>query len=122
MNELIYIAGPYTNIDLAYQCRCKEILTEAAATCAKAGHVVFSPITHSAPMERLGLQFTHEEWVEFDRPFMAVATWLLVLKIPGWEESRGVTFERGFFAGARKPVTILLPDDVKAWAERLGRN
>jgi hypothetical protein len=64
---------------------------------------VFSPIAHTHIAGAL-LRQDHEFWMAADRPFMARCDGLLVLRQPGWKESRGVTEEIQTFAKAGKPV------------------
>jgi hypothetical protein len=69
---------------------------------------VFSPIAHTH-YAGTDLRQDHEFWMAADRPFMDRCDGLLVLRQPGWKESRGVTEEIQTFAKAGKPV--LFSDD-----------
>ena len=120
MAEIIYIAGPYSHVSQLVRDERETVLTQAAAICAKHGHIVCSPITHSAPLERAGLELTQHDWLAFNEPFMELATRMLWLKIDGWQDSQGLTWEIEFFRHLKKPVTGLIPDLVEAWAKNLG--
>ena len=109
MKEIIYISGPYTDPDPVVRNQREYALTQAAATSAKYGHIVYSPITHSAPLARMGLDLTHEQWMEFDRPFMELCTRCVVVTLPGYDRSKGVVAEIEYFTSAHKPVYFLHP-------------
>ena len=119
--EIIYVAGPYSHPSPDVRSGREILLTEAAWLCAKAGHCVYSPITASAPLERLGLDWRLDQWLKFDWPFMELATRLLVVKLSGWEESRGVTHEINNFLTAGKHVTLLHLSEVEEWAAGLNK-
>jgi hypothetical protein len=87
----IYLAGPYSGQE-EHSFRCLTYLT---GRLQKLGHVVFSPVTHSHPVARSqSMPTDHEFWMDQDLPFLqAWADELWVLKLPGWEESKGVQEE-----------------------------
>ena len=118
MKEIIYISGPYTDPDPLVRGNRERQLTQAAATFAKYGHIVYSPITHSVPLARMGLSLTHEEWIEFDRPYMELCTRCVVVALDGWFESRGVQEEIKYFLGAYKPLLYLMPEEIEDYAKR----
>jgi hypothetical protein len=59
------------------------------------GETVFCPIAHS---HSIGLELDkpvdHEFWMEQDQPLLMHATRMLILKLDGWDTSRGVEEER----------------------------
>ena len=107
--KLIYLASPYTaKQDVTQRSRYWKA-TQAAAKLAKQyGHSIYAPITMTRPMECIlipaGENLSHEEWLEFDKPFMEAATELWVLMLPDWEESTGVSYEIEHFQRAGKPI------------------
>lgn len=118
MKEIIYISGPYTDPNPLIRGDRERQLTIAAATFAKRGHIVYSPITHSAPLARMGLDLTHEQWIAFDKPFMELCTCCVVVALYGWYESRGVQEEIKYFNEAYKPVFFVVPEGVEDYAAR----
>ena len=119
MKEIIYISGPYTSPDPLVRGLREYRLTQAAAIFVKHGHIVYSPITHSAP---LGVKLTHEQWIAFDRPFMELCTRCVVVALDGWFESRGVQEEIKYFLGAYKPLLYLMPEEIEDYAKRWAVN
>lgn len=58
------------------------------------GMCVFSPITHCHPMAQTHVMpRTWSFWGKLDRQFIEASDGLLVLKMPHWEESEGITAE-----------------------------
>jgi hypothetical protein len=90
----------------------------AAAALIRLGHVVYSPITMTHPIDKvmagtsntLGSDF----WVRFDEAFMEACSSINVLMIDGWDRSSGVRREIEFFTRRGKPVTYMDPETLSA--------
>ena len=107
-HPLCYLATPYSKyaegIDAASEIACKiagKLITEGVS--------VFSPIAHSHGIAKAaGINpLDHDVWLDADRPMMDAATALIVAKIPGWRDSKGVSYEIVEFCRASKPVFFL---------------
>ena len=89
-----YLASPYTHPDPAVRETRFRQAAEAAAGLMLCGEVVFSPIAHSHPID---LNFDYPEsgafWKRQDEPFLMLCAKMIVLMLPGWEESKGVAHE-----------------------------
>lgn len=109
--KLLYLACPYTHADFAIRTRRFEAATNAAAALIKQGHIVFSPITMTHPIDVVlaGAANTlgSEYWVDFDTVFMDRCDEIAVLKIDGWQQSSGVQREISYFRERGKPVWSL---------------
>lgn len=46
-------------------------------------------------------------WVNFDEAFMAVCSEMIILTVPGWNESRGINRETEYFRMVGKPLRYL---------------
>jgi hypothetical protein len=111
--KVIYLACPYTDASAEVRERRFRVATEVAATLIKKGHIVFSPITMTHPIDMvlagkkgtLGSDF----WVKFDEAFMAFCSELAILRIEGWDKSPGVIRERQFFEARALPVWFVDP-------------
>lgn len=70
---------------------------------------VFSPIAYMHNIARsTGLNGTdHEFWMECCRPFMRASDILLVAKMQGWNESRGIAEEIEAFKAMGKQIGFL---------------
>lgn len=93
MNKpLVYLASPYTHPDaVVREIRFKHALL-AAGKLLEEGFTVFSPIVHFHPIaEAYKLPTDWAFWENLCRQYLSVSNRLIVLEIPGWEESTGVT-------------------------------
>lgn len=97
MSNVIYIGCPYTGTDDQKQKRYEEV-TSFAAKLVESGNIVYSPITHSHPIEsRMNKKMSSGEWVKFDAPFMEICNRMIVVMMDGWENSLGLRHEIAYF-------------------------
>lgn len=102
-----YMASPYSKYP-AGQGEAFDKAARAAALLMQKGIRVFSPITHSHPIEKIGgLTASHEEWMAMDWPLVFNSVGVLVLQLAGWDTSIGVSMERAWAQGLGKPVVSL---------------
>lgn len=90
----IYLACPYSHRKKQIMADRFELANKKTAELMKQGHIVFSPISHShsiAVQEKLPLDF--EFWKKMDTSFIEWCDAVYVLKIDGWEKSKGVKKE-----------------------------
>ncbi len=102
---MMYVGTPYS----LYEDGLENAFVEAAKVTAellRRGIPVFSPITHSHPIARYGNidPLDHKIWLALDEHMMRAADALLVIKMPGWEESYGIKHEVAFFEAAHKMI------------------
>lgn len=103
-----YLASPYTKFALGQEAAFSEA-AKAAAKLMAAGLVVYSPIAHSHPVATYGGLASVDAldgafWLRQNQPMMEKMDGIIVLKLPGWEESEGVQIEIDFFRRNKKPV------------------
>jgi nucleoside 2-deoxyribosyltransferase len=89
----IYLACPFTDPDPVVQAARHNAANTAAARLIAAGFVVYSPLTHSVPLMEYGFGGDWATWERVDRAFLSVCRALIVMIIPGWNQSRGVQAE-----------------------------
>jgi len=95
-NELIYLACPFRHQDLSIQrWRCAAA-TYVTGELFKKGGYVFSPLTHNGFLGEVYEEITKEHWMQFDLTVLGLCTKLVVLKLEGWQESKGVQREIEF--------------------------
>lgn len=91
---MIYLAVPYSHPDPKIREARYHAANRAAYRLMQRGDIVFSPISHSHPIEvESGVIGDHEFWAKQDDAFQGRATSVAVLMIDGWKESRGVQRE-----------------------------
>jgi len=111
--KLIYLATPYTRyprgLDAAF-----EDAAAIAGALIKRGLAVFSPICHSHPIAKHGGidAVDHELWMRIDREMWDRCDELLVAKMDGWDQSRGVAAEIEYFLKRGAPVTYTEVGDI----------
>ena len=83
-----------------------EDAARAAAWFVGMGVTVFCPIAHTHPIAIHGDldPRDHAIWIPLDKPFMRSAQGLIVVKMPGWEKSKGIKIEIEEFEKAKKPI------------------
>jgi hypothetical protein len=128
--ELIYLACPYTHASAAIRLERFQRVTKAAAALIKQGHIVFSPITmtHPIDIEMAGSQNTlgSDFWVMFDQTFMERCDLFVLLPLEGWQQSSGIKREIEYFKSAGKPLMVLndqfqlIPFEARQSGERTG--
>lgn len=110
--RVIYLAGPYTHADHDIRRDRFEMLTKVAADIVRQGHIVYSPITHTHPIDlhfvRDDVHLSSDFWVDFDETFMSVCTEMVVVEIDGWQLSSGVKREIAYFEARGLPVSFLV--------------
>lgn len=96
---MIYLASPYSSPDPLIV-RTRFLLTEqCCAALIKRDEFVWSPIVHCHELAtRYSLPTDAEFWKRYNFDFIRRADAVYVLKIPGWDESKGVRMELDFSA------------------------
>lgn len=113
---LVYLATPYSK----WENGLEDAFIEAAKLTGRllrCGVRAYSPIAHTHPIAVYGKldALDHSIWLPFDEAIMERANVLLVAKMKGWDESRGIKHEIEFFEAAGKPVYYL---DVETFEVR----
>ena len=91
---MVYLAGPYSHADhLIVDDRAHQH-SRFLLHCDALGFSAYSPITHWHPVSRgRGLLDTPEAWRRRSLALLRLAEALFVLKLPGWEISKGTQIE-----------------------------
>lgn len=89
----IYLASPYSHPDPAVREQRYEQVCEATAALIRQGWSVFSPIVHSHNLVKYGLPTEWSFWQRMDSEMLAQCKMVVVLALPGWDESEGVQAE-----------------------------
>lgn len=115
MTGFIYLASPYTHENPSVREQRYLAVCRAAAALMRAGHVVYSPIAHSHPIEVSGMgeQMSGEFWKNQCIPVLSHASRLVVLMLPGWTESAGIKWEIDTAQSLHMPVDFITPDNPK---------
>lgn len=105
---LHYLASPYNHPDLAV------MEARRVAACRKAGELIasgvatVSPIAHNAAILReAGGATGWDAWKAQDGAMLAACSKVLVLRLAGWEQSKGVAAEISLAQQLGKPIEYL---------------
>ena len=112
---MIYLASPYSQPDPhVREWRYRQAIL-ATAYLIRRGLVPFSPIVHSHPIACLGgdLAGDWSFWRRQDELFMDACGGIVVLMLPGWRESIGVTAEIRYMADRGIAAEYLNPADIE---------
>lgn len=116
---IYYLATPYR----AYQPEGREFSNEGeryreaadeaqkwAALFLQAGVPTFSPIQYTHALSSV-LQDSHEAWLEVDHAFVDSSKVLIVMQMPGWDNSDGIRQEILWAKKAKKYIYMVDPAD-----------
>ena len=119
---MYYLASPYWHPKPTVRSwRHKSVTQVAAYLIYKRKVCIYSPLTHNVPLAELiedryniksgmGEELGHEFWVHvMDLPILRKCDRLIVLQLPGWEESRGVSEEILAAKTIKIPIEYLKP-------------
>ncbi len=92
MAPLIYLASPYSHPSAAVRRERYEANLALTAVLLREGLAVFSPIVYGHQLEdTIGIDF--QSWQPLNDTMIRKADRFGILRLPGWEQSRGVTHE-----------------------------
>ena len=104
----IYLASPYSHPSPMIRHSRFQAALAAAARLMADGHIVFSPIAHSHPIE--AMCFAEPKpgtfWKAQDEPLLRAASRLIVLQIDGWQESKGIQWEMEVAREIQIPIVM----------------
>ena len=115
MSELVYLASPYSHLDPEVMERRFLDVCKVAAKLMSEGVFVFCPIAHTHPMAVAGnLPREFDFWEKYDRVVLGQCKKLIVVKMPGWDISKGVQAEINIATEIGIPVEYMeWIDDVR---------
>lgn len=91
--NIAYLACPYSHPNPKIKERRHAIVNRIAFDLISQGIFVYSPLTHNVPIDQLGIHGNWITWKDFDHEMLSRCDRLIVLKLPGWEDSKGVNAE-----------------------------
>lgn len=107
---MIYIASPYSSPILEAQTRRFERARAFVAHCFMNDMAAFSPIVYAHEMAGdFGFKTDAQSWLRFNSDILRRCDALFVLRLPGWDKSKGVQLE------VNQAKVLLMP--VAHWNE-----
>lgn len=120
---LTYLACPYSHPDPDQMQLRFEMVTRAGAelmTCNPRLNI-FSPITHSHPLHKAGMDGSWKTWKRIDTEYLRLSKQLYVFTLGGWSHSVGVTAEIAIAKRLGIPIFCVAPYtyEIVLFAEHL---
>jgi len=110
---MIYLASPYSHESFGVRTKRYIAACKAAGELMSRGEEVFSPIAHSHGIALCGdLPIGWEYWENIDRECLRVCSSVTVLKLDGWEQSKGISAEVAIAEELGLPVTYADPKSL----------
>lgn len=111
----VYIACPYSDEDPEVMSYRYDLANRMAAKLMLQGYLVFSPLSHSVPIEpHLPVaQNDHDFWLKQDFAWLKYCDELHVLMAHGWEKSFGVAEEIKFATRCSMPIVYHTEGDAR---------
>jgi hypothetical protein len=114
--SFIYLAQPYTHKDESVRAARFRLAEFLFAHYTNLGEVIFSPIVHCHRMSVMyEVPSTADYWEKANKAFLDHATAVRVMELPGWEHSKGLTFEMEYWKDSFPHV----PLQFVSWKEIL---
>lgn len=128
---MIYLASPYSHPDKDVIDRRVRQVGYVTAKLIEQGMLVFSPIVHSHPIcHHVNFVAVHDEhtdfapgntWLDYDKGMIDKCDALWVLRLDGWEASRGIAAELVHAHATGKPVQYVdYTEDVNGYRKTAG--
>lgn len=110
---MIYLASSFSNGDQDVEYERYIAACRAAASLMRKGYVVLSPIAHSYGVALHGnFSGTWDFWQKQDTELLRFCDEVVVLMLPGWEESKGIKAEVALAEQMGKLVRYVKPEDL----------
>ena len=109
--ELILFSSPFRHEDINIMKKRCAAAHYVAAELTSRGHFVFSPLTHNEILNDLCQDVPKEHWMQFDLTILSICKKLIVLKMEGWDLSKGVKREIIFAKEKGIPIEEIEPPE-----------
>ena len=110
---MIYVASPYSHPRQYVREDRYHAVCRAVVKMIQDGLVVFSPIIHSHVLhDTYGLGGDWSFWQRIDEHMIDLCEKVVVLKLPGWEESKGIAAEVAYAERVGKVVEWVEPERI----------
>lgn len=109
INDLIYLASPYTHPSVVLRQSRAMRIAQVAAQLVKKGLFVYSPVLHGHEIDKWGDDIPYQYWIDLGLKMLNRCDSLYVVLLPGWKDSKGIQKEVDFAIQMQKPVYYYAP-------------
>ena len=113
---LVYIASPYAHPSPKVREARLEAVRHVCGRMVNEGKIVMSPLVYLGELAHRGIH-PPQGWYAFDLQLLARCDELLVLQLPGWEDSNGLLVEIAAAQARNLPIRLMSLEDAKLPAE-----
>ena len=115
---LIYLASPYASDSSSVREARLDAVRHVCGRLVNEGKIVMSPLVYLGELAFRGVH-PPQGWYAFDLQFLVRSDELLVLQLPGWEESKGVLVEIAAAQARGIPIRLMPLEEAALPAEIL---
>ena len=108
----IYLAAPYKAQEPAVERARVQAVKHVSDRLIRQGQVIFLPLEYTEAMQQRGI-VPPQGWYLFDLAMLRGCVKLLVLALPGWQESQGVIMETTVAKALGLPVAIMTVEEAE---------
>jgi hypothetical protein len=108
---LVYLASPYAHPSAAVREARLEAVRYLCGQMVNQGRIVMSPLVYLGELAYKGVH-PPQGWYAFDLQLLARCDEMLVLQLPGWEDSRGVLVEIAGAQAKGMPIHLMSLEDA----------
>ena len=109
MSDLIYLASPYTHVDMLVRCQRAMQAAHTAARLVEKGYFVYSPVLHGHEIDKWASDIPYQYWIDLGFKMLSRCDLMYVLMIPGWRQSGGIKKEIEFAESNDIPISYYDP-------------
>lgn len=111
IGQLGYLAAPYSHPDAAVVDERMKIICDVDAALMRKGIMTASPLLkHYVAMGR-SIPTDWAYWKDYALAMLSRCDFMVVIKMPGWEESVGLKEEMKFANDHKIPVIVVTPEE-----------
>lgn len=111
ITDIEYLGLPYSDEDPTLMDYRAEISDIICADLMNQNRIIFAPISSCHHIARkYRLPRTWDFWKHVDEEFLKISKTLIIITLPGWEESTGLTEERSIAERYEIPEEFIDPD------------
>ena len=103
---LVYLASPFAHPSETIREARLEAVRHVCGRMIDQGRIVLSPLVYAGELAQRGFH-APQGWYAWDLQFLARSDKLVVLQLPGWQESKGVLVEIAAAQALHLPINLM---------------